>query len=279
MHHSWSADTGKENIYAARDIDKDEEILTSYFECWATRSDRQRQIRQRFHFDCGCSACSGPPDAASDARRVKIDRLGDMIPRTAPSDPIGTFRLAKERLRLMEEEGISYPIESAKTLDDAFQTCVGISDFAAAKRCIGLAYAFTVLSEGPASTTTERYRILYNCPSAHPASGMLRSRVMPTLCDACGSDVKAFDAHGRDVPGSRKGIISKQGSSKDRRRLRGETDTTEWMAGHAAEVCVKCASAVYCSGKCQSEHLKWHQPSCDVLDRAYGRRGTELLLL
>jgi hypothetical protein len=87
-------------------------------------------------------------------------------------DPIGGLRLTKEKLRLIEQERWTDGAEYSVTHYDAYQTCIAVSDLEAAKRHMGLTYAYRLLSEGPDSAEIPRNLSLYRSPGSHPATGM-----------------------------------------------------------------------------------------------------------
>lgn len=138
--------------------------------------------------------------------------------------------MAKERLRLMEEIGFTDQAEYSVTNYDAYQACVAVSDLDAAKRQMGLTYAYRLLCEGPDADEIPRYLSLYRHPGSHPATGMLARRVMPGICDGCG----------KEGGGSGKGMNGK------------------------LLVCDGCKCVLYCSEECKTRHRKWHEAACAV---------------
>lgn len=164
--------------------------MTAYFHPAASRSDRLAEIEARFNFTCRCTACAGHINAASDIRRAKIADLDDRIMITGARDPVAGYKMAKERLRLMDQEGMADHSEKSRTHYDAFQTCLVVSDFAAAKRHAGLAYGGRVLCEGPESDATRQDSKFYRRPNSHAAAGMKGRRPMPMICETCGLEAK-----------------------------------------------------------------------------------------
>lgn len=235
VHHSWCEKLGKEVIYASSPIAQGQEILTTYLEPYASTEERRRILVTDFRFICRCDVCERA-EPANDALRKKIARLGDEILYTSRRDPIGGLRLAKERLRLMEEEGSGDPAEYSVTHYDAYQTCIAVSDLEAAKRHMGLTYAYRLLSEGPDSSEIPRNLSLYRSPGSHPATGMHGRRTMPGICDGCGKE--AVGVGGKKEKGASKLLV-----------------------------CEDCKCTVYCDEECQAKHRAWHEAACSVAGR------------
>lgn len=168
---------------------KDEEILIAYFEPTESRSGRQLAASHQFAFECLCDLCSGPANPASDIRRERIAELDDRIyETTSRGNALIGFKLAKERLRLLDEERLPY--DKSRTLYDSFQACVLASDFTTAKKQIGLAYGASALSEGIDAEPLINYRSFYLAPTTHRNAGLGLKKKMPMICDTCGSTAK-----------------------------------------------------------------------------------------
>jgi hypothetical protein len=155
-------------------------------------------------------------------------------------DPIGGLRLAKEKLRLMEQEGWTDGAEYSVTHYDAYQTCIAVSDLEAAKRHMGLTYAYRLLSEGPDSAEIPRNLSLYRNPGSHPVTGMHGRRTMPGICDGCGKEAARGGGGG-----------GKKGSKGTAKLL----------------VCEGCKCAIYCDKDCQAKHRAWHEAACSAAGR------------
>jgi len=81
VNHFWNSDLGMEELWCERDIQKDEEILTSYIELYADRESRQGELKMKWNFDCRCTVCSltGNELLQSDKRRRRLKELDDNI--------------------------------------------------------------------------------------------------------------------------------------------------------------------------------------------------------
>jgi len=119
VHHSFNVTTGKETVYAVRQINKGEELVTSYMPAaWRTRKQRTEHLQQGWNFSCACKVCVGPNAANSERRRermLKIDQAlamydkgfkplaGVKIPFTARQALI----ISEEMLSLLREDTIT----------------------------------------------------------------------------------------------------------------------------------------------------------------------------
>ncbi|CAD7941285.1 unnamed protein product [Amoebophrya sp. A25] len=74
---------GKVTVFAARDIEKGEELTFSYIGFWHDHRFRQQVLQGNYGFVCKCPVCGLPPSelAESDARRRRFDRLDDELPK------------------------------------------------------------------------------------------------------------------------------------------------------------------------------------------------------
>ncbi|GAA5875533.1 hypothetical protein JCM16303_000658 [Sporobolomyces ruberrimus] len=100
------------------------ELTIAYIELRQTEERRKAALFHTFGFVCTCSACSIDPEAIkkSDARRVAIKEIQDMISALAPRivDPLKLVQDAKSAFALVEAEGIH------GTRVDLASECLGI---------------------------------------------------------------------------------------------------------------------------------------------------------
>lgn len=107
----------KQTVHATRQINKGEEILTSYIDSTCNpREDRQRTL-SNWNFECGCTCCTGPKAAASERRRNKMHLMKlqlDLYDRTfqipgipRPRSPRAALRLCESLLELYRFEDIT----------------------------------------------------------------------------------------------------------------------------------------------------------------------------
>ncbi|KAG5754006.1 hypothetical protein H9Q70_003343 [Fusarium xylarioides] len=151
MNHSctpnicWVYDepTGFIEVYAVRDIDKDEEITNSYIEVAISYQARMKEL-SNWGFTCQCAACEGPDAAKHDERRRRIAQIkgildiyqdtgksGD-VPKFAetPKTDLESLRLGEESLALLSDEGLIEQLGVMYGLCAKFAKGAGLHDFA-----------------------------------------------------------------------------------------------------------------------------------------------------
>jgi hypothetical protein len=173
--YTWIAATGKETIFAGKDIPAGQQITVNYLDehsLLQKRSDRRAAILALFRFECGCDVCAGTPAevAASNARRVEIARLdrliggGGMLVMVSPARCLDS---CKQILQLYMDEGMN---DDAlfKTYNDAFQICVMHGDLARASAFAALAVTCT----GAGGPSLESVRPYVEHPESHAYAGM-----------------------------------------------------------------------------------------------------------
>ena len=118
VHNSYNLTLGKLTVHAIQQINKGEELLTSYIDGTCKTRQQRQKILIDWGFECGCKTCTGPKAAASDERR---GRMFDMTQQLAfyaagqrqttgspvPSGPTKALELAKDLLKLYNFEGIT----------------------------------------------------------------------------------------------------------------------------------------------------------------------------
>lgn len=118
VHHSFNATTGKETVYAVRQINKGEELVTSYMPtAWRTKKQRTEHLQQGWGFSCACKVCVGSNAAHSERRRERMFEIdqalamfdkglkrlpGLKIPLTARQ----ALLISEEMLKLLREDAI-----------------------------------------------------------------------------------------------------------------------------------------------------------------------------
>jgi hypothetical protein len=119
VHHSFNVTTGKETVYAVRQINKGEELVTSYMPtAWRTRKQRTEHLQQGWGFSCACKVCVGPNAANSERRRermLEIDQALAMFDKgfkplpglKIPSTALQALRVSEEMLSLLREDAIT----------------------------------------------------------------------------------------------------------------------------------------------------------------------------
>jgi hypothetical protein len=119
VHHSFNVTTGKETVHAVRQINKGEELTTSYMPtAWRTRKQRAEHLQQGWGFSCACKVCVGPNAASSERRRERMfeidqalamfDKALRPLPRLKiPSTALQALRVSEEMLELLHEDAIT----------------------------------------------------------------------------------------------------------------------------------------------------------------------------
>ncbi|QGI63869.1 hypothetical protein CEK26_007820 [Fusarium fujikuroi] len=151
MNHSctpnicWVYDepTGFMEVYAVRDIDKDEEITNSYIEVAISHQARMKEL-SNWGFTCQCTACEGPDAAKHDERRRRIAQIKGILdiyqdagksgdaPKFAeiPKTDLEALRLSEESLTLLSDEGLIEQLGVMYGLCAKFAKGAGLHDFA-----------------------------------------------------------------------------------------------------------------------------------------------------
>jgi hypothetical protein len=173
--HSWNEDLQRVNIHAIRDIDKGEEITTTYIER-TNRAARQFTLQRDFRFTCACQLCSlpEPQRSLSDAKLDEMLRLDRSVNdgRHIATSPLQALHDARELLRLYEEElgGIDDGTVPCAYYD-AFEIAIFNSDMARAAVFVERAATARAVMEGEDSPGVREHRELARDPSQHPYCG------------------------------------------------------------------------------------------------------------
>jgi hypothetical protein len=130
-------------IYAVRDIDKDEEITNSYIEVAISYQARMKEL-SNWGFQCQCAACEGPDAAKHDERRRRIAQIKDILdiyqdsrktddaPKFAeiPKTDLEALKLGEESLALLSDEELVEQLGVMYGLCAKFAKGAGLYDFA-----------------------------------------------------------------------------------------------------------------------------------------------------
>ena len=111
VNHYWNEMKGVETIFALKDIEANQEILTSYTDPFCDRATRQALIREGFQFECQCVLCSledKTEQKRSDIRRNLIKSLDADIFDLAAYSPAKAMDKVYLMERLLNEEGVAY---------------------------------------------------------------------------------------------------------------------------------------------------------------------------
>ena len=117
VHNSYNPTLQKLTVHAVRQINKGEEILTSYIAGTCRTREQRHQHLSNWGFECRCKCCVGPRAAESEPRR---SRMFDMDQQLAfydkgirmpgfqtPSSPRAALEVCEELLELYRSESIT----------------------------------------------------------------------------------------------------------------------------------------------------------------------------
>ncbi|KAH7928873.1 SET domain-containing protein [Leucogyrophana mollusca] len=149
--YSWHAGSGRQRVYALREIQAEEEIFVSYIGgrnvYGSSRKDRQKRL-QRYGFTCACAVCTLPrqESAASDTRRIEVAKIWERIPFYGPSQTSLRLHAIVRALRLLEEEG--YAADADDFTNDAAKICSAHGDWASVRYWAAKTYESRVAEFG-----------------------------------------------------------------------------------------------------------------------------------
>jgi hypothetical protein len=111
VHHNWNPYKEMETIYAIKDIEPEEEILTSYIDLYNDKETRQKLLKSSFNFNCNCVLCSITDDIKrreSDIRRNILRELDEEIPNNANTNPSLSLQKCQQLLDFLKQENLDY---------------------------------------------------------------------------------------------------------------------------------------------------------------------------
>ncbi len=170
-HNNWNSETECETIHAIRHIYAGEEITISY-DKGGTSDARRTYLKDAFGFDCTCGTCSLPlPELQiSDARRLEIQHLHDVIGDSyrVMSRPDECLADCHSLLQVLDEEyhgGAGIFI--SRLYYDAFQISITHGDQARASVFAERRYKSTVICEGEDTPDARKAKTLMEHPAGH----------------------------------------------------------------------------------------------------------------
>ncbi|KAM0252572.1 hypothetical protein ACHAQJ_007655 [Trichoderma viride] len=173
--NTWNANLGRITIHALRDIEEGQEITISYLGSTMEYAERQRLLKEKFHFDCGCELCSATlaQRKESDIRLRKMQLIDDALGSLgdAMSEYKAALHLAHTMFRLFKAEGV-WDARIPRAYYDAFQIAIANGDETRAKVFAERAHAVRVIIEGDDSPEVARSAQFINRPSKHMLFGI-----------------------------------------------------------------------------------------------------------
>lgn len=117
VHNSYNPTMKKLTVHAVRQINKGEEIVTSYIAATCRTRQQRQQLLGNWGIECGCKCCIGPRAAESESRRSKMFEMDQQLAlydkkirlpgfRT-PSSPRAALEVCEELLELYRSESIT----------------------------------------------------------------------------------------------------------------------------------------------------------------------------
>lgn len=140
--HFWSTHLQQKLIFAARDIDIGEELLTTYGpgHCMTTKG-RREYLNERFSFECNCEMCREGNVNGGDERMIEIQALQDDFSLQSSSSGLATTTDVKEGqlasvrrcLLLMKEQGLAGGAFTKSIFHHGYDICLAAGDYDGAR--------------------------------------------------------------------------------------------------------------------------------------------------
>lgn len=138
--HYWSPHLQQKLIFATRDIDIGEELLTIYGpgHCMATQG-RREYLHERFSFECNCDMCREGNDNGGDERMIEIQNLQEDIAQQSSSGLVskinveGQLASVTKCLALMKQQGLGGGAFTKSVLHHGYDICVADGDYIGAR--------------------------------------------------------------------------------------------------------------------------------------------------
>ncbi|KAF8259770.1 hypothetical protein EI94DRAFT_1614369, partial [Lactarius quietus] len=149
---SFNSSTEEAQIYALGPIPRGDEIFIVYINgrnlYGAPRESRQDELRKVYHFTCTCSVCSlsKAESKKSDARRIKINEVWEIILKFNPLQGTQVLNDVVEVIHLLKEEGCLEASDDFTIYAGLF--CALHSDWISAKYWASLTYHARVVDYG-----------------------------------------------------------------------------------------------------------------------------------
>ncbi|EEB08475.1 histone lysine methyltransferase Set5 [Schizosaccharomyces japonicus yFS275] len=189
VKHTWNDTLDGVTVHAVRDIQKGEEILTTYIDLQKPKGERRKLLQAHFGFLCLCSACSmtGTPAKHSDQRRKELAYYDRRIAKMAVTNPRGALRALRHRILLAHQERLFGRLDIVSYLDAA-RLCIIHGDFNRAKVFLQRGLEVLRVCEGEDSPKFKKLIPFVDDIKSHPlAEGVYE---MPLVMDEEFSDAE-----------------------------------------------------------------------------------------
>ena len=134
--HFWNPQLQQKFVFAARDIDIGEELLTTYGpgQCMTTRG-RREYLYERFSFECNCEMCREGNENRGDERMMEIQALQEDIALQLSSGTMPAAEVecqlatVRKCLLLMKEQGLGGGAFTKSIFHHGYQICLAAGDY------------------------------------------------------------------------------------------------------------------------------------------------------
>lgn len=137
--HFWSPRLQQKLIFAARDIDVGEELLTIYGpgHCMTTKG-RREYLNERFSFECNCEMCREGNVNGGDERMIEIQALQydfSLLSSSSGStaDVKGQLASVRRCLTLMKKQGLAGGAFTKSIFHHGYDICLAAGDYDGAR--------------------------------------------------------------------------------------------------------------------------------------------------
>lgn len=171
--YNWREEEETLYVHALRNIRAGEELLTTYIDSKKPRAERQKHLKENYHFDCDCPVCTLPVEQSkeSDRRLTAMANLYVQLKAWNEQTLTGKEAIAivNNIWKLGEEE--HYVSERGQLAADAAIVATAHSDLEAASEWRALAAKWFAREIGEDTPQVFLNRKWANEPDSHPVFG------------------------------------------------------------------------------------------------------------
>eukprot|EP00929_Paragymnodinium_shiwhaense_P029021 TRINITY_DN16726_c0_g1_i2.p1 TRINITY_DN16726_c0_g1~~TRINITY_DN16726_c0_g1_i2.p1 ORF type:complete len:335 (+),score=47.81 TRINITY_DN16726_c0_g1_i2:134-1138(+) len=102
----WDWNVGEEQLFTCKDIAAGEELTITYLDPLAVRAERVEDLLSTYKFQCDCPSCQAVDSNKSDKRLLRLKELLSVIAQGPNKDADAALEIAREMLRLFDEEAV-----------------------------------------------------------------------------------------------------------------------------------------------------------------------------
>ncbi|KAH7870315.1 uncharacterized protein C8R40DRAFT_651344 [Lentinula edodes] len=180
--YTWREKEGMLMVHAIRDIQKGEELLTTYTDTKRPRDQRRAYLLHQYSFHCSCDVCSLPDEKSKESHR-RLMSMSELYAQfaswgTGTIDGVQAAEIAKRIWELGSEEG--YLSERGRLAADVAWVAAAHSDAASTNAWAKLAEEWFGYEVGVDSEQVLEMRTLQTQPEAHLAWASRQATRVPT---------------------------------------------------------------------------------------------------